>query len=140
MRRLAQLQQAKALDDLLARVLDAREQVARVSGPVPVLLKIARPQALETISMTPSASRASVASQRHDHRDATIARPGLAARARRGGRPVGLSGRPLFRACNPRSAGGDLRQGRGRVPLIGAGGVDSARTAIAKIKAGASLE
>src|SRR6202140_2380666 len=35
------LQQAAALDDLLARVVDARERVVQHAGPTPVLLKIA---------------------------------------------------------------------------------------------------
>ena len=38
---LRDLQQATALDDLLARVVDARERVAPHAGPTPVLLKIA---------------------------------------------------------------------------------------------------
>ena len=38
---LRNLQQAGALDDLLARVIDARERVTRQAGPTPVLLKIA---------------------------------------------------------------------------------------------------
>ena len=38
---LRNLQQAGALDDLLARVIDARERVTRRAGPTPALLKIA---------------------------------------------------------------------------------------------------
>src|SRR5204863_9979110 len=38
---LRNLQQAAALDDLLARVIDARERVRRNAGDTPVLLKIA---------------------------------------------------------------------------------------------------
>ncbi len=38
---LRNLQQAAALDDLLARVIDARERVRRNAGETPVLLKIA---------------------------------------------------------------------------------------------------
>src|SRR5580692_2403771 len=38
---LRNLQQASVLDDLLARVVDARERVAPNAGPAPVLLKIA---------------------------------------------------------------------------------------------------
>src|SRR5579864_1500754 len=43
---LRDLQQAKALDELLARVFEAREKVRACSGPVPVLLKIAPDLAL----------------------------------------------------------------------------------------------
>src|SRR6202044_3642464 len=38
---LRNMQQAAVLDDLLARVIDARQRVASTSGPTPVLLKIA---------------------------------------------------------------------------------------------------
>ena len=38
---LRDLQQAEALDDLLARVIDARERVRPRAGPTPVLVKIA---------------------------------------------------------------------------------------------------
>src|SRR6516225_6332168 len=38
---LRDMQQAGVLDDLLARVIDARERVTKNAGPTPVLLKIA---------------------------------------------------------------------------------------------------
>src|SRR5262249_59172616 len=38
---LRDLQQANALDDLLARVIDARERTRSRTGPTPILLKIA---------------------------------------------------------------------------------------------------
>ena len=38
---LRDVQQAAVLDDLLARVVDARERVVQHAGPTPVLLKIA---------------------------------------------------------------------------------------------------
>ena len=39
---LRDLQQAKALDDLLARVIDARERVRPRAGPTPILLRLLR--------------------------------------------------------------------------------------------------
>ncbi len=65
----------------------------------------------------------------------TLAREGL--RSRHAGEAGGLSGRPLFArstAVLRRLAG----LTGGRIPLIGVGGVDSAETAYAKIRAGAS--
>ena len=68
----------------------------------------------------------------------TISRPSsLRARdqAVQGG---GLSGRPLFRLSTRMLAETYVRA-EGAFPLIGAGGIDSGATAIAKIKAGATL-
>jgi dihydroorotate dehydrogenase len=67
----------------------------------------------------------------------TIARPDTL-RSPQKGESGGLSGRPLFEPST------ELlrrvhRLARGRLTLIGAGGVDSGETAYAKIKAGASL-
>jgi len=67
----------------------------------------------------------------------TVAR-GDALRSRHRGETGGLSGRPLFEASTAM-----LRQvhrlSRGRLVLVGAGGVESGETAYAKIRAGASL-
>jgi dihydroorotate dehydrogenase len=50
----------------------------------------------------------------------------------------GLSGRPLFKLATRMLAETFVRA-EGAFPLIGAGGIDSGPTAIAKIKAGATL-
>jgi dihydroorotate dehydrogenase len=50
----------------------------------------------------------------------------------------GLSGRPLFKLATRMLAETFVRA-EGAFPLIGAGGVDSGATAIAKMKAGATL-
>ncbi len=50
----------------------------------------------------------------------------------------GLSGRPLF-ARATRMLARIYRLSDGKVPLIGVGGIDSGATAVAKIRAGASL-
>ena len=54
------------------------------------------------------------------------------------GQSGGLSGRPLFERSTRMLARVHLLTG-GRVPLVGVGGVDSGETALAKIRAGASL-
>lgn len=66
----------------------------------------------------------------------TITRPQL--RSSSAAETGGLSGRPLFPLATRTLAGLYQRVGR-RLPLIGAGGIDSAETAIAKIEAGATL-
>jgi dihydroorotate dehydrogenase len=134
---LRDLQQAKALDDLLARVLDAREQARPRSGPVPVLLKIAPDLALNDLDDAVGIAR--------KHRvdgmivgNTTIARPGSLRERSKARETGGLSGRPLFKLATRMLAETFVRA-EGAFPLIGAGGVDSGPTAIAKIKAGASL-
>ena len=134
---LRDLQQAKALDDLLARVLDAREQARPRSGPVPVLLKIAPDLTLNDLDDAVGIAR--------KHRvdgmivgNTTIARPGSLRERDKASEAGGLSGRPLFKLATRMLAETFVRA-EGAFPLIGAGGVDSGPTAIAKIKAGASL-
>ena len=58
---LRNLQQSAALDDLLAKVIDARERVRKNAGDSPVLLKIA-PDLSSTNSTTSCRSRARAAS------------------------------------------------------------------------------
>ena len=134
---LRDLQQAKALDELLARVLDARERVRPRSGPVPVLLKIAPDLALNDLDDAVGIAR--------KHRvdgmivgNTTIARPGSLRERDKAREAGGLSGRPLFKLSTRMLAESFVRA-EGAFPLIGAGGVDNGPTAIAKIKAGASL-
>ncbi|HEY5377950.1 MAG TPA: quinone-dependent dihydroorotate dehydrogenase [Pseudolabrys sp.] len=134
---LRDLQQAKVLDELLARVLDARERVRPRSGPVPVLLKIAPDLALNDLDDAVGIAR--------KHRvdgmivgNTTITRPGSLRERGKAREAGGLSGRPLFKLATRMLAETYVRA-EGVFPLIGAGGVDSGPTAIAKIKAGASL-
>ncbi|MDP7548035.1 MAG: quinone-dependent dihydroorotate dehydrogenase [Alphaproteobacteria bacterium] len=54
------------------------------------------------------------------------------------GETGGLSGRPLFEFSTAQLAA-FYRHSAGRIPLIGVGGIDSADTAYAKIRSGASL-
>ncbi|MBV8564053.1 MAG: quinone-dependent dihydroorotate dehydrogenase [Methylobacteriaceae bacterium] len=133
---LRELQRPDALDDLVARVLGARDAAADRHGPTPVLLKIAPDLTLADLDAIVAIARA----RRIDGlviSNTTVARsPSLPPeRAREHG---GLSGRPLFAPSTQMLAHAFLRV-EGRFPLIGVGGIDSAATAYAKIRAGATL-
>jgi dihydroorotate dehydrogenase len=132
---LRELQKPGALDDLLARVLAARDEQERF-GRKPVLLKIAPDLALAELDEIVNCAR----SRKIDGliiSNTTISRPAplLDAAASEQG---GLSGRPLFTLTTQMLAAAYLRT-ENQFPLIGVGGVDSAETAFAKIEAGASL-
>jgi len=134
---LRNLQQADALDDLLARTVEARDRVSRDAGPVPLLLKISPDLTLAELDDVVGIARR----RRVDGMvvgNTTVTRPASLRerdKARAGG---GLSGRPLFRLATRMLAETFVRA-EGAFPLIGVGGVDSGATAIAKIKAGATL-
>jgi dihydroorotate dehydrogenase len=132
---LRNLQQASALDDLLARVIDARERAAVGAKPRPLLLKIAPDLTLSDLDDVVGIARR--------HRidgmivgNTTLGRVNLRDPAAR--EQGGLSGRPLF-ALSTRVLAETYVRAEGAFPLIGAGGVDSGAAAFAKIKAGASL-
>ena len=134
---LRDLQEAKSLDDLLARVVEARDQANRRAGPVPVLLKVAPDLSLSQLDDVVGVAR--------KHRvdgmivgNTTISRPQSLRDRDRGKETGGLSGRPLFKLSTRMLAETYVRA-EGAFPLIGVGGIDSGATAIAKIKAGASL-
>ncbi len=131
---LRDLQGEAFLDDLLARVIEARDATAPDTA---VLLKIAPDIAFDALdAICATAVRRGV--QALVVANTTIARPaGLAdtALAREIG---GLSGRPLFGPATRLLAQSYLRVGR-KIPLVGVGGVDSAEAAWTKILAGASL-
>ncbi len=134
---LRDLQQAAALDDLLARVLDARDAASAVHGRKPVLLKIAPDLELADLDDIARVARARgidglIVSNTTITRPASLRDKGAAAQA------GGLSGRPLFALSTRMLAAAYLRV-EGQFPLIGAGGIDSAAGAYAKIEAGATL-
>jgi dihydroorotate dehydrogenase len=134
---LRNLQQAAVLDDLLARVVDARERVSPNAGPTPVLLKIAPDLSLGDLDDVVGIAR----SRRVDGMivgNTTVARPPDLLEAAIAKEAGGLSGRPLFPLANRMLAETYVRV-EGVFPLIGAGGIDSGATALAKIRAGASL-
>jgi len=134
---LRNMQQAAVLDDLLARVIDARERVAPHAGPTPVLLKIAPDLSLPDLDDVVGIAR----SRRVDGMivgNTTLARPARLRETERAKEAGGLSGRPLLALANRMLAETYVRV-EGVFPLIGAGGIDSGASALTKIRAGASL-
>jgi dihydroorotate dehydrogenase len=134
---LRNLQQAAALDDLLAKVIDARERVRQNAGDSPVLLKIAPDLSLTELDDVVHIAR----SRRVDGMivaNTTVARPSTLREQSRAREQGGLSGRPLFRLSTRMVAEAYVRA-EGAFPLVGAGGIDSGGAALTKIRAGASL-
>ena len=134
---LRNLQQSAALDDLLARVIDARERVRRNAGDSPVLLKIAPDLSLAELDDVVHVAR----SRRVDGMivaNTTLARPATLREGNRAKEQGGLSGRPLFRLSTRMVAETYVRV-EGAFPLVGVGGIDSGGAALTKIRAGASL-
>lgn len=124
------LQSREELEDLLGRVLEARE------GQTPVLLKIAPDLVYEerediAAVVLESGVDGLIVS------NTTIARDGLVS-SRHAGETGGLSGAPLMDMATDVLA--DMRRlTKGKVPLIGVGGVSSGTDAYKKVRAGASL-
>ena len=131
---LRDLQGEAFLDDLLARVIEARDAAAPATA---ILLKIAPDITLETLdAICATAARRGV--QALVVSNTTIARPANLAETALAKETGGLSGRPLFGPATRMLARTRLRVGA-TLPLIGVGGVDSADAAWTKIRAGASL-
>ena len=130
---LRDLQRREALDDLIARVVDARDET---EPRRPLMLKIAPDldvRGLEDIVATALTRRIDglIVS------NTTVARPATLT-SRNRGESGGLSGRPLFEPSTRLLARAYLLTG-GAMPLIGCGGVEDSETALAKIEAGANL-
>ncbi len=134
---LRNMQQAHILDDLLAKVIDARERVRAKAGDSPVLLKIAPDLSLAELDEVVHVAR----SRRVDGMvvaNTTVGRPSSLRETARAKEPGGLSGRPLFR-LSTRMVAETYVRAEGAFPLIGVGGIDSGGAALTKIRAGASL-
>jgi dihydroorotate dehydrogenase len=134
---LRNLQHAAALDDLLAKVIDARERVRAKAGDSPVLLKIAPDLSLAELDDVVQIAR----SRRVDGMvvgNTTLARPSTLREQNRAKEQGGLSGRPLFRLSTRMVAETYVRV-EGAFPLVGVGGIDTGGAALTKIRAGASL-
>jgi dihydroorotate dehydrogenase len=134
---LRNLQQASALDDLLAKVIDARERVRQNAGDSPVLLKIAPDLTLNELDDVVHIAR----SRKVDGMivaNTTLVRPHTLRERVRSKEQGGLSGRPLFR-LSTRMVAETFVRAEGAFPLIGVGGIDSGGAALTKIRAGASL-
>ena len=119
---LRDMQQAGVLDDLLARVIDARERVTKNAGPTPVLLKIAPDLSLADLDDVAGIARA----RRVDGMiigNTTVTRPAdlRDTQSREAG---GLSGRPLLPLADRMLAETYVRV-EGVFPLVGVGGIDS---------------
>ncbi|QGM46502.1 quinone-dependent dihydroorotate dehydrogenase [Methylocystis heyeri] len=130
---LRDLQEPRALAELLARVLEARDAAPRRR---PLLLKIAPDLDLGQIDGIVRVAR----DERIDGMivsNTTISRP-ASLRSDFAGEAGGLSGAPLFELSTQRLAQVFVRVER-QFPLIGVGGIDGAAAAFAKIEAGASL-
>ena len=134
---LRNLQQAAALDDLLARVIDARERVRAAAGDTPVLLKIAPDLSLGELDDVVHIAR----SRRVDGMivaNTTLSRSPTLRERTKMNEQGGLSGRPLFR-LSTRMVAETYVRAEGAFPLIGVGGIDSGGAALTKIRAGATL-
>ncbi len=130
---LRDLQQAAALDDLLARVVEARE---RATVRRPLLLKIAPDLSLHELDEIVRIAR----DRKMDGMivsNTTVARPDslVSPQAKETG---GLSGRPLFEMAT-RMLAETFQRVEGQFPLVGVGGIDGPEAAFAKLEAGASL-
>jgi dihydroorotate dehydrogenase len=134
---LRDLQHKAALDDLLARVIDARDRAVATAGRKPILLKIAPDLALAELDDIVAVARA-----RHIDgmivSNTTVSRPGALRDQLPAREPGGLSGRPLFALSTRMLAETFVRVERA-FPLIGVGGIDSGASALAKVRAGALL-
>ena len=133
---LRDLQASAALSDLVARVVEARdEMVAAVGRRTPVLVKIAPDldeAALDDIAAVVAARSADglVVS------NTTLSRSGVFGPT--AAEPGGLSGKPLFERSTIVLAKMRERVGRA-LPIIGVGGVMTGEDAYLKIAAGANL-
>jgi dihydroorotate dehydrogenase len=134
---LRDLQAKAALDDLVARVVAARDAATGKGSPRrPVLLKIAPDLDLLGLDDVVAVAR----SRGLDGlviSNTTLARPASLAE-RNAEQAGGLSGAPLFRRATWMLAEAFLRLD-GATPLVGVGGIASGADAVAKIRAGATL-
>ncbi|MBO8141405.1 MAG: quinone-dependent dihydroorotate dehydrogenase [Firmicutes bacterium] len=136
---LRRLQDATALAGVLDAVIGAARPVrsggGRDGGPLPVLVKVSPDlSASDLDALLDVCLKRRVAGLIATN--TTVSRAGVHGPAAR--RPGGLSGGPLFQRSNQVGAA-IYRRTRGRLPVIGVGGVMSADDAYTKIKAGATL-
>jgi dihydroorotate dehydrogenase len=134
---LRNLQQGTVLDDLLARVIEARDRVAQHAGPTPLLLKIAPDLTLSDLDdLVGIARRRQIDGMIVGN--TTVGRPPSLRERSKAAEAGGLSGRPLYALATRMLAETYVRV-EGAFPLIGVGGIDSGETALGKIRAGADL-
>lgn len=131
------LQNRDSLDDLLAWTLNERDEAAKHGPKKPVFLKIAPDLSFQDLDDVVEVSRkrgidALIIS------NTTVKRPKSLHDKRQRLESGGLSGKPLYPLSTKMLSEAFIRV-ENQFPLIGVGGIDSARTAIGKIEAGASL-
>jgi dihydroorotate dehydrogenase len=132
---LRDLQRKASLLSLIAALKSARAETVPVDPP-PILLKIAPDLSEdERAEIAEAALEAGVDGLVISN--TTVARP-AELRSRHAREVGGLSGKPLF-AASTALVGVMRRLTRGRIPLVGVGGIASGADAYAKIRAGASL-
>lgn len=133
---LRDLQGEAALDDLIARTLAARDETCAGGRSTPVLLKIAPDLAeIDLDGIVAVALKRSIDGLIVSN--TTIERP-ASLQSKHRSETGGLSGRPVF-ARSTRVLAQTAQRVDGRFPLIGVGGIEDWRGALAKIEAGASL-
>jgi len=130
---LRELQKKDALGELLATLVETRNQSAK---RVPLILKVAPDLTMQ--------EKEDIAAQVLAHcidgmiiSNTTLSRPD-SLRSDKKREQGGLSGRPLF-ALSTSALADFYKLTGGKIPLIGVGGVGSAEDAYRKIKAGATL-
>jgi dihydroorotate dehydrogenase len=133
---LRDLQQPAALEELLGRLMQAREKQLAAGKPKrPIVIKLSPDIAEEDLPAV-TAQLLSHAVDGIAVSNTTLSRHDLHEPAAR--EAGGLSGRPLFHRSTVMLAK-VYEATQGRIPLIGIGGIDSGETALAKIQAGATL-
>lgn len=136
---LRQLQDKAALDEILAAIQEVQGLRSKGSSPKPILVKVAPDLSFEALDeilgLVESRNIAGIVAT-----NTTLSRPLTedAVARRVYSETGGLSGRPL-RARSTEVIRHLRRQTRGKLPIIGVGGVFSAEDAWEKITAGASL-
>jgi dihydroorotate dehydrogenase len=134
---LRDLQHEAALDELVARVVAARDGRIDPHGRRPVLVKIAPDLSLDELD-----GIVKVARQRGIDglivSNTTVGRPPALVDKAIAAEQGGLSGRPLFDLSTAMLAA-TFQRVEGQFPLIGVGGIDSAKAAWTKLEAGATL-
>jgi dihydroorotate dehydrogenase len=134
---LRDLQKRAALDDLLARVVAARDEASRDRPRRPLLLKIAPDLSLSELD---DVVRVALARGLDGMvvGNTTVSRPATLKEAALAQETGGLSGAPLF-DLSTSVLHETAKRVEGRFPLVGVGGITSPATARAKLEAGATL-
>lgn len=131
------MQSREILDDLLAYTLHERDEMTRSHTKKPLLLKIAPDISLQELDdIVEICRKRSIDGLIISN--TTIKRPKSLHDVTHRLQTGGLSGKPLY-PLSTKILSEAYQRVENQFPLIGVGGVNSARTAIGKIEAGASL-